>query len=352
MDERFGIHAVATELPEGRASAAALTAALALDPGVVTEKLGLVEKCLAEGDDEHPADFSTRAVERALAAMGAGAGDVGLVIYTGVSRDYLPSYSVALDVVQRLGLERALAYDLSLGCAAPLVAADHARRRGPDGRPPLSVVVTAERWSHTLSPRVPFPLAWIAHADGGAAMVLGPDAPLAVSPTQVHVRADFNRFLVIPAGGTREPPSATTVAEDRHARRVFEKPPVDVTEAYVEGYQSVVSGTLRARGVELADVALLLMNQIRPELRRRVLSALDLAAERTLDSYPFLGHLGGADTLVGLELAARRGLLARGSTLVMAASSVSAFAAVSVDVHGALSTPSPSSLPETLVRPA
>lgn len=247
---------------------------------------------------------------------------------------------------------RALAYDLTLGCAAPVIAMDQACRRGPDGRPPLSVVVTAERRSGTLSPRVSFPLAWVAHADGGAAIVVGPDAPLALSPATVHVRADFNRFLVIPAGGTREPPSEESIANDRHARRVFEKPPVHLVEAYVEGYRVAVAGALAAAGRRIEDVDLLLMNQIRPELRQQVQSALGLGPERAVDTYRWLGHLGGADTLAGLEVAVRRGLVPQKGTLLIAASSVTAFAAVCVDVRGgAPAVPSleASTLPTTVL---
>jgi 3-oxoacyl-[acyl-carrier-protein] synthase III len=331
----FGILAVAADLPRRRATARELSAAFGFDADAVDAKLGLREKCIAVDDDEHPADFCERAARRALRALGADPSDVGLVIFTGVTRDYVPSYCVSVEVVWRLGMTRALAYDLTLGCAAPILAIDQARRRGADGRPPLSLVVTAERWSDTLSPHVEFPLAWLAHADGGAAMVLGPGAGVVVGEAAVHMRPDFNHFLIVPAGGTREPASAATLAGHRHARRIFAPPPVDVVEAYITGYRAAVSEALERSQRSMESMDLLLMNQIRPEMRAKVRAALGLTPTSDLDCYPWLGHLGGADTLVALEVATRRGCLPLQGTLVMAASSVTAFAAVCADVrHG------------------
>lgn len=91
QEQTLGILAVATDLPVGRATSAELTDALALEPGLIENKLGLREKCVAHGEDEHPSDFSVRATRLALEAMGASPSDVGLVVYAGVSRDYLPS---------------------------------------------------------------------------------------------------------------------------------------------------------------------------------------------------------------------------------------------------------------------
>jgi 3-oxoacyl-[acyl-carrier-protein] synthase-3 len=331
----IGILAASVALPRRRIAAGELAANLRLDPVAVREKLGLVEKCIALDDDEHPSQLCARAATSALAALGASADDVGLVVFCGVSRDYLGSFSVALEVAAIAGFSRALAYDVMLGCAAPLVAIEQARNRSDD-RPPLTIVCSAERWSDTLSPDVPFPLAWAAHADGGGALVVG--GSRGTGPrAEVHyasfaMNASFNRFLVVPAGGTREPASQETIANHRHARRVLSEPDVDVGAAYVEGYINAVARALANAGARIDEIDVVIMNQIRPELRRRVQQAIGVGADKCIDTYPRIGHLGGADMMIGIVDAVRAGRLRAGSRALLAASSVSAIGAAVVDV--------------------
>ncbi len=311
-------------------SAQAIAERFRVDPAVIQEQLGLIEKPVAIDDDEHPSDFAVRAVTAALAACGAHVRDVGLVIFTGVSRDYLGSWTVALEIIGRVGLEHAIGYDLSLGCAASTVALEHARlRAGATAEPPLTVVVAAERWTHTISPDVPVPLALAAHADGGAACVIGPGARHVLGPAAIVVRPEQNNFISIPAGGTREPTSAATVAALRHFRTVAPTPDGRTVDRYVDGYREATAAAL-ARAGSPAAIELVLTNQLRPPMRKRIHALFDIGEDRTVVTYPRLGHVGGADLFVGLEHAVREGKLKRGRTL-LAASANNAFGAATMD---------------------
>lgn len=336
--ENIGILAVASALPRARWSAETIAARLRVDPAVIRDQLDLHEKPVALDEDEHPSDFATRATEAALRACGANATDVGLVIFTGVSRDYLGSWSVALEVIGRVGLVNAIGYDLNLGCAASVVAIEHARTRSRDGAP-LSVVVSAERWAHTISGEVPIPLAFAAHADGGAACVLGPGARHVVGPTSMIVQPAFNSFVSIPAGGTREPASAETVAQHRHLRTVASTDGRNV-DRYVEGYRHVTTRALELAG-PARPIELLLTNQLRPAMRERIHRLFDVREDQSINTYPRLGHMGGADLFVGLEHAVREGRVKRGRSL-LAASANNAFGALTLegDTDGGIAIPS------------
>jgi 3-oxoacyl-[acyl-carrier-protein] synthase III len=65
-------------------------------------------------------------------------------------------------------------------------------------------------------------------------------------------------------------------------------------------------------------------------MRERIHALFSVRKDQTVDTYPRLGHLGGADLLVGLEQAVREGRLKRGRTL-LAASANNAFGAVVLD---------------------
>src|SRR5688500_15141814 len=55
------------------------------------------------GEDDHPSDMATRALDRALAEAGVPASALRLVVSSGVSRDYVPSWSLATEVMRRVG---------------------------------------------------------------------------------------------------------------------------------------------------------------------------------------------------------------------------------------------------------
>lgn len=317
-----------------------IAARLRVPPHVIREQLGLEEKPVAREDDEHPSDFAVRATQQALEACGARPTDVGLVIFTGVSRDYLGSWVVALEVIGRLGLTNATGYDVNLGCAASIAAIEQARLHRSVTGAPLSVVVSAERWTHTISGEVPIPLAFAAHADGGAACVIGPGAHHVLGPAAVFVHPAFNSFVSIPAGGTREPASAETVSSGRHLRTVAPTTDGRNIDRYVEGYRQATETAQQLTG-ETRPIELLLTNQLRPAMRERIHGLFSVRKDQTVDTYPRLGHLGGADLLVGLEQAVRDGRLKRGRSL-LAASANNAFGAVVMDgdVDGGIAIPS------------
>lgn len=337
--EAVGILGVASALPRARIGVDAIAARFRVAPEVIRNQLGLIEKPIATEDDEQPSSFAVRAVEAALAACGARPTDVGLVIFTGVSRDYLGSWTVALEVIGRLGLVNASGYDLGLGCAASIVAVEQARVREVAGGAPLSVVVSAERWTHTISADVPVPLALAAHADGGAACVIGPGARQVLGPGVVFVHPAFNNFIGIPAGGTREPASAQTVAEHRHFRTVAATGDGRTIDRYVDGYRQAFAAAL-ARAGEARPIELLITNQLRPAMRERIRAIYEVPEDRTVHTYPRLGHLGGADLFVGLEQAARENKVRRGRTL-LSASANNAFGAATLlgDADGGIATP-------------
>ncbi len=333
------ILAVGSALPRRRISAAALARELGLAPDRLHTELGLLAKAVATDDDEHPVDFSVRAARAALQALGASAADVGLVIFTGVSREYLPSWSVAIEIIGQLQATRALGYDLNLGCAAALVAIELATQR-QDNRPPLSLIIAAERWSHTLSAAVPFPLALAAHADGGAACLVGPGAGIDIGPLHSAVWPQYNDFVQIKAGGTRHPASAETVRSGQHFRTASPTPHDDVLGHYIKGYTHVIGQACVDLATPPAQLGCLIINQVRSRIRAGVRAALGITAPRMIDTYPQLGHLGGADLFFGLQHAQRSGQLA-GQSGVLASSTLSAFVAGSFrcDPTGIATTP-------------
>jgi len=126
-------------------------------------------------------------------------------------------------------------------------------------------------------------------------------------------------FLKIPAGGTRVPQHADrcshllNVDNPEELERIF-------SELHLKNYQLVVKASLEKSGYGLDDVHLLLTNQVKKTLAQQILMALGLREDQTLSTLSEFGHLGPADTLLGLAKSLELGKVASGNLVVLASS--------------------------------
>jgi 3-oxoacyl-[acyl-carrier-protein] synthase-3 len=241
------------------------------------------------------------ALRRALATSGVPPEDVRLVVFTGASRDYVPSWSVSSEIMRLAGLsDRCIGLDLAAGCLATLAALDLAHGWLAAHGGGCAAIVAAERWSQTIDVRDPTTMTLWAYGDSGGALVVehGGDGRRGAVE---HLGAEFrsaaanNGHVMIPYGGTREPLAPPGV--DPWARRVSDRPKQEVTATYRRGYGDALAA-LRARfGLEPVR---LLCNQMSPALVGMLteLTGMDgrvvLTGDRT-------GHLGGTDVILGLD---------------------------------------------------
>ncbi len=328
--KNFGLLSLGVALPETRKSVTSIAQEAGYDPDFLQQALELIEKPVATKDDEHPSDLATQAAQKAIDALGISPSEIGLVIYTGLSRDYLPAWNIAIEVIRRLQLPNAMGFELTLGCVGPLLGIQHAKNRGEDGRPPYTLVVTAERWTHTLSKNKETPTAVLGHADGAAACIVGPGSSHVVEFNPYYkVVPEFNDSVMIPAGGTKHPPSQETIDNNMHIKVSKKWDMKGLVSRYVKAYNEVIEESLAKYDKGLADMTLLLTNQVPSLIRHKLIRSLKLSKQMTVNTYPYSGHVGGADTLIGLDQAIRNGQLKKGMT-VFVASTFSAFGALAV----------------------
>lgn len=297
----IGIHILASCLPRKRISSADLAAQFGLDPGIVQTKLGLTSKAIALEDDEHPSDFSVKSAKMAMQLAGVQPGDIGRVIYTGVSRDYLPSWSMALEIIGRLKLPNAVGFDLTMGCVSTLMALELSTAMNSNGRGPFVLICAAERWSHTISRKVPFSIGALAHADGGASCLVGPGASNKFGSLSGLTIPELNAHIYIPAGGTQEPFSEKALRGLRHYRQKGTPADLNIVDLYIKSYIDVIEKGLKINAALMKDFQFLITNQVRSEMRMKIAQSLKIDSKHYPSTYETLGHLGSADVLVSLE---------------------------------------------------
>ena len=199
--------------------------------------------CLA-GPDDHPSSMSTRALALALARSDVAADDLRLVLFTGMSRDYLPSWSVATEVMNECGTSPdCVGIDITIGCLSVLTGLNMALGWLMLAGGGHAAIVTAERWAYTVDrSRVELMSLW-GHADGGGALVVGVDVsqPSLADYVGAEVTsdADHNGRVLIKHGGTRHP--LTPPGEAPHQRLVEAGSAKQAKARYLAGYTKVAS---------------------------------------------------------------------------------------------------------------
>jgi 3-oxoacyl-[acyl-carrier-protein] synthase-3 len=268
--------------------------------GVDTSDYRGWERFCRAGPDDQPSTMGAEAARRALAAASLSPRSVQLVIHSGVSRDYPPSWSVATEIVRLLGAGTScLGMDLALGCVGTLAALELARAWLGTRGGGHAIVVAAERWTYTVSRTDRAQSRLWAHSDGAGAVVVGHEpAPgaLAFLGASFAGRAEMNDHVRVDYGGTRNP--VPPPGHDPFARRVSARSYKEVLAVYRSGYEEALRGALdRFQG----PLARLVCNQVSPTVVGILGELCEVAPASVVITGHELGHQGAADVLVGLE---------------------------------------------------
>ena len=251
-------------------------------------------------EDDHPSSMGANALQSALADAGVDAKELKLVIFAGMSRDYLPSWSVSSEIMKNTGATGDCAgIDLTVGCMGALSALDLAQgwlaMRGG-----VAAVVAAERWSYTVDHSDSESYGLWAHADGAAATVVGINTDHKAKGlfygAEFVSQSDLNGAVLVEYGGTRNPVAPDGVTP--FARRMAAPEGVDLRIRYSEGYQGSYAALKERFGVVPERV---LCNQTANLFMHLIASVIEIPIENFLITGHDTGHVGSADILIGLD---------------------------------------------------
>ena len=252
-------------------------------------------------NDDHPSSMGGKALAAALVDAGVDPKEVKLVIFAGMSRDYLPSWSVSAELITIAGMSSDCnCIDLTVGCMGALTALDMAQGwlalRGGG----VAAVVTAERWSYTVDHSASESYGLWAHADGGAATIVGLNTDHSAKAlfygAEFVNQSDLNGAVLVEYGGTRKPiaPEGKTPFE----RKFVGVEGVDMRERYALGYQSSYQALKERFGV-VPNRAL--CNQTSNLFMLLIASVIEIPIDHFMITGHDTGHVGSADILIGLD---------------------------------------------------
>lgn len=301
-----------TYLPDQVRTNDEVEVALGIPAGWITERTGVLRRHVAAGD-EAASDMAAAAVRAACQAARISADQLDLLIAATSTPDELGP-ATACRAQAQIGATRATALDVSAACSGWLFGAKVAHdwlNSTPGVR--YAAVVGVEAYSKFIDPRHRGTA--VLFADGAAAAVLGPVTPGA-GFQGFDLKSDGRgaHHVLIPAGGSRRPASAESLAAGDHHIHMDGKA---VREFIASVFPEIVEDALEQHGLRLSDIDAFVTHQPNPALLRQLGAEIGIPADRLHIVGDDTGNIGAACVPFALAAAAARGALREQSRVLM-----------------------------------
>lgn len=318
MTEGVDLTGYGRYVPDEIISAEAIADASGIPLDVITEKMGIRQKHVCPPDHDHVTDMSVAAGKVALEMADIDPGELDLVLYHGSEyKDYIV-WSAASDIAHRLGAETAFATETYGLCAGAPIALRQAKALLLADELDTALLVAASREEDLVDYTNQDASFMFNFGSGASAMVVERDAGGRALAT-IHGSAattdgSFAGDVIMPAGGSKRPPSHATVEADLHTLDVPD--PDDMKERLgpvsLPNFLAVADDALDRSGADREALDFLALTHMKRSFTERLFDelGLDLEAEGYyLEDY---GHVQSADQVIALDEGLAAGRVAPG----------------------------------------
>ncbi|MHB9287703.1 3-oxoacyl-ACP synthase [Halobacteriales archaeon Cl-PHB] len=293
---------------------------------VVVEKMGLTKKHVCPPEDDHCTDMSVKAADDALADADLDPAELDMVLYHGSEyKDYIV-WSAAANIAERLGAENAFATESYTLCAGSPIAIRQIKAQLEADAVEKVLLVTASREDDLVDYDNEDSSFMFNFGSGGAAYVMERDPE--PSRTRATVResaaltdGSFSEDVVMPAGGSKNPPTHDTVDHGLHALDVPDPDGMKERLAPVSlpNYLEVADDALERSGYGREDLDFVAVTHMKRSFHETVLEELGLDPAEDgyyLDDY---GHMQSVDQIIALDEALELGRVHEGDVVLFLA---------------------------------
>ncbi len=251
---------------------------------------------------------------RAIHTAGLAPEDIDLIILATLTPDYWMPSTAAL-VKEAIGNTKAPAFDVMAACSGFVYAYATASAYIAAGMARHALVIGAELLTRFLD--YTDRGTCILFGDGAGAVVLsGSDEPATPVGIEMTTEPQGAYMIWLPAGGSKSPPSAETVARGEHRIRMEGK------ETYRFATRTLASTALAAvgkAGWTQDDVDLIVPHQANVRIIEAVAKGLDISMDKIYVNLDRYGNTSAASVPIALAEAVNEGRLAVGDKLVFVA---------------------------------
>jgi 3-oxoacyl-[acyl-carrier-protein] synthase-3 len=309
--------------PDRVVTGADIAAESGIPEDVLTEKMGVREKRVCPPDDDHATDMCVAAAHDALTDAGVDPGDLDLVLYHGSEyKDYVV-WSAAANVAERVGAENAFATESYTLCAGAPIALRQVRAQLQTGDVDAALLVAASREEDLVDYGDEDASFMFNFGSGASAFVLERDAGYrtraAVHGSAAVTDGSFSEDVVMPAGGSQNPPSEQTVRDGSHTLTVTSD---DMKERMGEvsgaNFLSVADDALERSGFARDDLDFAAITHMKRSFHDWLTGELGLDGDGHyyLEEY---GHVQSVDQALALQEALDAGDVTDGDVVLFLA---------------------------------
>ncbi|NHN47189.1 3-oxoacyl-ACP synthase [Halostella sp. JP-L12] len=308
-------------VPDERLTGREIAARSGVPEAVVVEKMGVREKRVCPPDGDLPSDMCVAAAEEAIADAGIDPADLDLVLYHGSEfKDYVV-WSLAADVAERIGADGAYATESYTLCAGAPIAIRQVRAQLLAGDVDSALLVAASREEDLVDYANEDSSFMFNFGSGASATVLenggGDRARASVRESAAITDGSFSRDVVMPAGGTRNPPSEETVRAGAHSLDVPDPDGMKERLAPVSlpNFLDVTDRALERSGLVRDDVDFAALTHVKRSFHDRFFDEMGLDPQSDgyyLDDY---GHVQSVDQVLALDEGLARGRVEPGDVV-------------------------------------
>jgi 3-oxoacyl-[acyl-carrier-protein] synthase-3 len=279
----------------------------------IVSRTGIRERHVAAAH-ETTASMAAVAGLRAIRTAGLEPDDIDIIILATLTPDYWMPSTAAL-VKEAIGNAKAAAFDVAAACSGFVYAYATATAYITAGMARHALVIGAELMTRFLdySDRA----TCILFGDGAGAVVLSAsDEATATAGIELTTEPQGAYMIWLPAGGSKSPPSAETIARGEHKLRM------EGRETYRFATRTLASTALAAvdkAGWEPGDVDLIVPHQANIRIIEAVAKALGLPMDKMFVNLDRYGNTSAASVPIALAEAVNEGRVAVGDKLVFVA---------------------------------
>jgi 3-oxoacyl-[acyl-carrier-protein] synthase-3 len=276
---------------------------------------GIRERRIAAAD-EACSDLAVKAATAALADAKVSAADIDLLIVATCTPD-LPLPSTACIVQNKLGIPaHATCFDIAAACSGFLYALEIAYGQLQTNRYKRALIIGAEKLSTITD--------WtdrttcVLFGDGAGAAVLMKDSrpDIGILGTDLGADGEFVDNLYIPAGGSRTPATAETVAKRDHCIRMNGK---EVFKSAVRVMETVAREMMEQHQLKPDQISLVIPHQANIRIIEALAGNLKMPMDKFYVNLDRYGNTSSATIPLALDEARRAGKIKPGDLTLLVA---------------------------------
>jgi len=281
----------------------------------ILERTGIRERHIAD-PGMATSDMATAAAKCALAQRGIDASEIDAIIVCTVTPDHMFPSTACL-VQHALGSKHAWGFDLIAACSSFVYGSTVGAHLVGAGTHKKVLVIGADTMSRIID--YTDRATCVLFGDGAGAMLLEPaedGEDLGFIDFLGEVDGAGGEFLVMPAGGSRMPPSHETVDKRLH---FVHQDGQQVFKYAVRKMYETCRELLHRNGLTGADVALMVPHQANIRIINAVATRLEIAPEKVMINIQDYGNTTAGTISLATRDAIAQGRLKKGDLVLFAA---------------------------------